>query len=82
MTPTRIPLAISFDGNGSLRPCMRCGTCDGYACAAEAKNDIATGLIPRLVHQGMTLRPNTVCVRLRRRGSRIDAVEYVDRISG
>jgi choline dehydrogenase-like flavoprotein len=82
MTPTRIPLAISFDGKGSLRPCMRCGTCDGYACAAEAKNDLATGLIPQLVRQGMTLRPNTVCVRLRRRGSRIDAVEYVDRISG
>ena len=82
LTPSRIPLAISFDGNGSARPCMRCGTCDGYACAAEAKNDLATGIIPRLIQQGMTLRPNTVCTRLMRAGSRITAVECVDRISG
>lgn len=82
MSPSRIPLAISFDGNGLARPCIRCGTCDGYACAAEAKNDLATGIIPRLISQGMTLRPNTVCVRLLRTGSRITAVEYVDRVSG
>jgi choline dehydrogenase-like flavoprotein len=82
MTPSRIPLAISFDGSGSMRACMKCGTCDGYACAAEAKNDLATGMIPRLIRQGMTLRANTVCVRLVRSGSRIVAVDYVDRISG
>jgi choline dehydrogenase-like flavoprotein len=80
-TPSRIPLAISFSGEDASRPCMRCGTCDGYACAAEAKNDLATGIIPRLIRQGMTLRPNTVCVRLVRDGPRISGVEYVDRIS-
>ena len=82
LTPSRIPLAISFDGNGAARPCVRCGTCDGYACAAEAKNDLATGLIPRMIRAGLTLRANTVCVRLRRSGSRITGVEFVDRISG
>ena len=81
LRPFRIPLAISY-GGGDRRACMRCGTCDGYACAAEAKNDIATAIIPRLVRDGMTLRPNTVCVRLVRRGSRIEAVECVDRVTG
>jgi choline dehydrogenase-like flavoprotein len=82
LTPFRIPLAISYAPRDGRRACIRCGTCDGYACAAEAKNDLATGIIPALVRQGMTLRPNTACVRLVRRGSRVAAVDYVDRITG
>jgi choline dehydrogenase-like flavoprotein len=82
MSPSRIPVAISFERRDASRHCIRCGTCDGYACAAEAKNDLATGLIPRLVRQGMTLRPNSVCVRLHREGERITGVEIVDRITG
>lgn len=78
LTPFRIPLAISYEEE-SGRACRRCGTCDGYACAAEAKNDVATGIIPALMRAGMTLRTNTVCVRLLRAGSRITGVEYVDR---
>jgi choline dehydrogenase-like flavoprotein len=61
---------------------VRCGTCDGYACAAEAKNDIATAIIPNLIREGLTLRPNTVCVGLVRDGARITAVECIDRITG
>ena len=82
MSPSRIPVAISFEKNDASRQCIRCGTCDGYACAAEAKNDLATGMIPRLVRQGMTLRPNSICVRLHREGERITEVEVVDRITG
>jgi choline dehydrogenase-like flavoprotein len=81
LRPFRIPLAISYGGDGR-RACMRCGTCDGYACATEAKNDLATAIIPQLVRNGMTLRPNTVCVRLVRSGSSIAAVECVDRVTG
>jgi choline dehydrogenase-like flavoprotein len=82
LTPSRIPLAISYEAREDRRACMRCGSCDGYACAAEAKNDLATDIIPKLVRQGMTLRPNTVCVRLVRDGARIVAVECVDRVTG
>lgn len=82
LAPTRIPLAISYAGADERRACIRCGTCDGYACAAEAKNDLATGIIPRLVGAGMSLRANTVCVRLVRERSRIVAVEFVDRVTG
>ena len=82
MRPFRIPLAINFDGAGERRRCIRCGTCDGYACAAEAKNDLATAIIPSLVRRGMELRPNTVCVRLVHARGRIAAVECVDRVTG
>jgi choline dehydrogenase-like flavoprotein len=82
LRPFPIPLAISYQRDGNRRACVRCGTCDGYACAAEAKNDVATAIIPQLIRLGMTLRPNSVCVRLVRSGSRIEAVECVDRITG
>ena len=81
LRPFRIPLAISYGGGSDRRACMRCGTCDGYACAAEAKNDVATAIIPHLMRMGMTLRSNCVCVRLVRHGSRIAAVECVDRVT-
>jgi len=82
MKPFRIPLAISYSARGAGRACINCGTCDGYACAAEAKNDLATSVIPELMRCGMTLRTNTVCTRLVRDGSRIVAAEYVDRVTG
>ena len=82
LRPFRIPLAISYQPREHGRGCMRCGTCDGYACAAEAKNDIATAIIPTLIASGMTLRANTVCVRLVTEGSRVSAVECVDRVTG
>ncbi|HYW30651.1 MAG TPA: GMC oxidoreductase [Gemmatimonas sp.] len=61
---------------------MRCGTCDGYACATEAKNDVATRMIPSLIARGMTLRENVVCVRVMRRGTRVTGVQFEDRITG
>lgn len=80
LTPSRIPLAISY--GDAYRGCRRCGKCDGYACPASAKNDLATVLIPELVRRGMELRTDTVCVRLARHASRIAGVECVDRVTG
>lgn len=82
MTPAKIPLAISFASSRTAPGCRRCATCDGYACAVEAKNDLATTLIPELVFRGLVLRPNTVCTRLVRRGARITSVHCVHRITG
>ena len=80
--PSRIPLAISYGRETERRGCIGCRTCDGYACATEAKNDLATGIIPALIHRGMVLRQNTVCVRVRRDGHRVMGVECVDRVTG
>ena len=61
--PFSLPLAINYAPR--RRPHLRaCGTCDGFACAVSAKNDIATTLIPTLERGGLTLAPNTVAVRL------------------
>ena len=80
LTPSRIPLAISY--GDAYRGCTRCGKCDGYACPASAKNDLATVVIPELVSRGMELRTDTVCVRLVREGTRITGVECVNRLTG
>ena len=80
-TPSRIPLAIAYRVRGSRSGCIRCGSCDGYACAAEAKNDLASTILPDLLRRGMVLRTNTVCVRLVRSGSRISEVHSVNRVT-
>lgn len=82
MTPSRIPLAIAYGANGTRRGCIKCGSCDGFACAAEAKNDLASTVIPELVRQGITIRTNTIAIRLVRSGTRITEVECVNRVTG
>ena len=77
--PFPLPLAINY-GNGAGRaPCVRCGTCDGFACAIGAKNDIATTLVPELQRGEMTLAPNTVAVGFVVDRHRVTAVTCVDR---
>ena len=82
LSPSRIPIAISYSASASRPGCFQCGKCDGYACPVEAKNDLASTIIPGLIQLGMTLRTNTVCVRLVRTGSRIRGVECVNRVTG
>ena len=40
--PFRLPLAINHAARGRAPPCVACTTCDTFACAIEAKNDLAT----------------------------------------
>ena len=79
--PFRLPLAINHRENGR-KACIHCTTCDTFACAISAKNDLATGVLPDLIRAGLTLRPETVAVRLVARGRRIAAVECVDKAAG
>jgi choline dehydrogenase-like flavoprotein len=82
MHPFRLPLAINYRNGAARQACRACTTCDAFACAVEAKNDIATAVIPELVRAGMELRPRTVVTRLVLDGDRITGVECVDRDSG
>jgi choline dehydrogenase-like flavoprotein len=81
LKPFRLPLAINYSA-GTRNRCIACGTCDGYACAITAKNDLATTVIDPLLRDGLELRTNTVVTRLVTDGSRITAVEWADRVSG
>jgi len=58
LAPFRIPMAIDQVG------CVACTTCDAFACAVGAKNDIATRILPRLLALGMSLLPSTVALRI------------------
>lgn len=76
LRPFRIPMAIDGDS------CRSCTTCDAFACAVSAKNDLATRVLPALLTMGMELRPGTVVSRLDERDGRIQAVEAVDVATG
>jgi choline dehydrogenase-like flavoprotein len=79
--PFPIPLAINrMQGMGGV--CQACTTCDTFACAISAKNDLAVRLVPRLLAGGMELRANTVVTRLVEQDGRIAGVECVDKATG
>ncbi|HEU0052497.1 MAG TPA: GMC family oxidoreductase, partial [Longimicrobium sp.] len=81
LKPFRIPLAINHAPElGAV--CQACTTCDAFACAVSAKNDLATRVIPALVSGGMTLVADTVATRLVERGGRIIGVECVEKATG
>lgn len=80
--PFRLPLAINHSPSPGRNSCIRCGTCDGFACAIGAKNDLATVVIRPLLQHGLHLRPNSVVTRLIASGGRVTEVQAVDRLSG
>jgi len=85
LRPFPLPLAITFPGEGASNgtpTCIGCDTCDTFACAVSAKNDLATRVIPTLVDRGMEVRSETAVTRLEMEGDRIAAVVCVDRTTG
>lgn len=79
LKPFRLPLAINYEIQNGRTPCIACPTCDTYACAIEAKNDLATTILPKLMKQGLELRPQTVAVKLQEKNGAIAAVECFDK---
>lgn len=79
LRPFRLPLAINHGRDGDRTRCVRCNTCDTFACAVGAKNDLAVTVLPRLLRRGLTLRPNTVVTGLETSGGRVRGVELWDR---
>ncbi len=80
--PFPLPMAIHHGGEPGRAACVRCGSCDGFACPVSAKNDLATRFIAPLLARGLQLASGTAAVRLVTRGDRIDAVECIERSSG
>jgi choline dehydrogenase-like flavoprotein len=80
--PFHLPLAINYRVTPERSACLGCGTCDGFACAIAAKNDLATVVIRPLLRRGLDLRTNAVVTRLVAERGRITAVQVVDRNSG
>ena len=80
--PFRLPLAINYGTDGGRTPCPACGTCDGFACAVQAKNDLSTVLVPMLQHSGLELVVNTTAVRLEHENGHITSVACARTPSG
>ncbi len=81
LNPFCLPLAINYSQNGRDK-CISCTTCDTFACAINAKNDLATVLLPTLVAKGLTILPQTVVARLIHKNGQITTVECVSRKTG
>jgi len=81
LSPFRLPLAINY-ANGARKACIGCSTCDAYACAIEAKNDVSTVVYPDLIARGLVLEPNTVVTGVERESTRATAVHTVHRATG
>lgn len=79
LQPFRLPLAINYSQNGTQAVCQACGTCDTFACAIGAKNDLATRILPPLIKRGLVLQPNTIAVKLQHENGRVQAVRCFDK---
>jgi choline dehydrogenase-like flavoprotein len=78
LQPFPLPLAINYTATAERQACIECNTCDGFACAFHAKNDVAA-TIPELQRRGLRVETNTMAVRLATHGRRIGEVLCVDR---
>lgn len=74
LRPFALPLAINHGGDGTRSSCVRCGTCDTFACAIGAKNEVASRLLGPLVRRGVELRDATQVTRLVLDGRAVVAV--------
>ncbi len=79
--PFPLPLAINYR-EGARPACRACTTCDTFACAVSAKNDVASAVLPGLLDAGLELFPGCVATRLVARGRRLTGVDLVDVSSG
>lgn len=79
--PFHLPLGIMLnESDRDNSPCIRCDTCDGFACLLDAKADAETVCVrPALKHGNVTLMTNTEVTRLETAGSgrSVSSVEAV-----
>ena len=80
--PFRLPLALNTSEREGRRTCVACATCDGYACAIEAKNDLATTILRPLLARGLVLRSDTVITRLHADDRHVTAATGTDLRTG
>src|SRR6266545_4908505 len=66
LTPFSLPMGIMIDEeNPEKSACIRCATCDGYACLVKAKSDAQVVCVePALQYPNVTLRTNARVTRL------------------
>ncbi|TSD64497.1 GMC family oxidoreductase [Inquilinus sp. KBS0705] len=79
--PFQLPLAINYEDT-TRGTCQHCKTCDTFACAISAKNDLATMVLPDLIGKGMELLPNMVVTKLNAEGRKIVSANATSKTTG
>jgi choline dehydrogenase-like flavoprotein len=79
LSPAILPLAINYEGSNGRTACQSCRTCDTYACAIEAKNDMASAVLLPLERRGLEIRTDTVVTRLVAADGRLTSVHAWDK---
>ncbi|HWT03743.1 MAG TPA: GMC family oxidoreductase [Pyrinomonadaceae bacterium] len=67
LRPFHVPLGVMLDERDRrASACIRCNTCDGFACLINAKSDAQTCAVdPALRHENVTLLTNSKVERLK-----------------
>jgi len=81
MHPFPLPLAINYGATAVRKSCVGCATCNSFACAIEAKNDLATCVLPNLMQKGLHLKENMVVTKLISARGAIAGVECFDKVA-
>jgi choline dehydrogenase-like flavoprotein len=82
VTPTPLPLAINYDASNGRTACTACRTCDTYACAIAAKNDMESAVLAPLMRDGLDVRTESVVTRIVARDGVVVGVEGWDKARG
>jgi choline dehydrogenase-like flavoprotein len=71
LTPFSLPMGIMIDEESPEKSaCIRCATCDGYACLVNAKSDAQVVCVePAVEYPNVTLQTNTRVTSLETNGS-------------
>jgi choline dehydrogenase-like flavoprotein len=84
LRPFHVPIGVMLDESNPHRSaCIRCGTCDGYACLVHAKSDAQVVAVdPALRHPNVTLRTNALVHRIETSPSGREATGIVVKCNG
>jgi choline dehydrogenase-like flavoprotein len=77
--PFRLPLAINYQAKNGQAACIACPTCDTFACAIGAKNDLATRVLPALIDKGLVIKADCIALKLTYKNGSVTGVEYHDK---
>lgn len=81
MHPFHLPLAINYH-DATREQCQLCTTCDTFACAIKAKNDLDTMLLHNMSQGNLRLFANTLAYKIHAEGSKVTEVHCQDRKTG
>ena len=74
LNPFHLPLAMNFEDK-SRNTCALCTTCDTFACAIRAKNDLDTMILSKMSEGSLDLYHKTIAYELENEGGRITTVK-------